>query len=287
MLARGGDGENGIEVAEFGFQGADGVFHLGDELDLAAQVGELLALLGECPGGAVALDDLSPLLDGITVYLDAGYDSQKTRDELASRSLTREIAHKGESAPIQAGQRWPVERTNAWHNAFNKLQRCYERREKAIDAFFDLIDAIITIRRLIREAWTLYRWDTRPANRPLSNHSCARPQIPSVFSPERQRQAGNDERREKDRQKPLSGTPEGDDLILGRVERPDSARVPAVADLHGVTSRFDRRLERVVHFDRPGTLAVNQDVVRATTDLHADRAMRHTQRCWHGESPFP
>jgi len=80
--------------------------------------------------------------------------------------MTGEIAHKGDKAPIQAGQRWHVERTNSWHNNFNKLQRCYERREEVIDAFFDLADAIITVRRLIREAWTLYRWDTRPANRP-------------------------------------------------------------------------------------------------------------------------
>ena len=57
-------------------------------------------------------------------------------------------------------------RTNAWHNNFNKLQRCYERREEVIDAFFDLADAIITVRRLIRESWTLYRWDGRPAKRP-------------------------------------------------------------------------------------------------------------------------
>jgi hypothetical protein len=34
-----------------------------------------------------------------------------------------------------------VERTNAWHNAFNRLQRCYERRENVIDAYFDLADA--------------------------------------------------------------------------------------------------------------------------------------------------
>jgi IS5 family transposase len=52
-----------------------------------------------------------PLPDGITVHLDAGYDSQKTRDELVGRDLTGEIAHKGDKAPIQAGQRWHVERT--------------------------------------------------------------------------------------------------------------------------------------------------------------------------------
>jgi transposase len=110
--------------------------------------------------------ELGPLLEEITVHLDAGYDSGKTRNELASRSLSGEIAHKGDKAPIQAGQRWHVERTNSWHNNFNRLQRCYERSEQVIDAYFDLADTSITLRRLIREAWTLYRWDTRPAKRP-------------------------------------------------------------------------------------------------------------------------
>ena len=78
--------------------------------------------------------------------------------------MTGQIAHKGEKAPIQAGQRWPVERTNAWHNAFNRLQRCYERREEVIDAFFDLADAIITVRSLIRQAWT-----TLPVGQPAAH----------------------------------------------------------------------------------------------------------------------
>jgi transposase len=46
------------------------------------------------------LDELGPLPDEIWVHLDAGYDSQKTRDELASRGMTGEIAHKGDKAPI-------------------------------------------------------------------------------------------------------------------------------------------------------------------------------------------
>jgi hypothetical protein len=50
--------------------------------------------------------------------------------------------------------------------AFNRLQRCYERRRIVIDAYFDLADTIITIRNLIRRAWTTYRWDTRPTRRP-------------------------------------------------------------------------------------------------------------------------
>jgi IS5 family transposase len=112
------------------------------------------------------LQDLGPLPEDVRVHLDAGYDSQATRGELAGRGMTGQIAHKGEKAPIQAGQRWPAERTNAWHNAFNRLQRCYERREEVIDAFFDLADTIITVRSLIRQAWTTYRWDGRPARRP-------------------------------------------------------------------------------------------------------------------------
>jgi len=112
------------------------------------------------------LTGLGPLPEDITVHLDAGYDSAVTLATLAGRGLHGEIAHKGEPAPIQAGRRWPIERTHAWHNAFNRLQRCYERRKAVITAFFDLADAIITLRKLIRLAWTTYRWDTRPRRRP-------------------------------------------------------------------------------------------------------------------------
>ena len=112
------------------------------------------------------LEELGPLPEDVRVHLDAGYDSQATRDELAARGMAGQIAHKGEKAPLQAGRRWPVERTNAWHNAYTRLQRCYERREEVIDAFCDLADAIITVRSLIRQAWTTYRWDKRPARRP-------------------------------------------------------------------------------------------------------------------------
>jgi Transposase DDE domain len=83
------------------------------------------------------LDDVGPLPVNITVHLDSGYDSGKTREELAGRGLRGQIASKGQNAPIQASNRWHVERTNAWHNAFNRLQRCYEHREPVIAALFD------------------------------------------------------------------------------------------------------------------------------------------------------
>ena len=67
------------------------------------------------------------------------------------------IARKGKKTPIQASQRWHVERTRAWQNAFHGLARCYERRATVIDAFFDLADTIITVRSLIRGAWTTHR----------------------------------------------------------------------------------------------------------------------------------
>ncbi len=52
------------------------------------------------------LDKLGPLPDEVTVYLDSGYDSGKTRATLAEHGLAGEIAHKGDTAPIQASKRW-------------------------------------------------------------------------------------------------------------------------------------------------------------------------------------
>jgi len=59
-----------------------------------------------------------------------------------------------------------VERTHAWVNTFNRLQRCYERRQRVVDAFISFAHAIVTLCRLIRIAWTHYRWDARPVRRP-------------------------------------------------------------------------------------------------------------------------
>jgi len=59
-----------------------------------------------------------------------------------------------------------VERTNAWGNQFKKIAWCTERDGTVIGAYLSLAHAIIILRRLIRQAWTLYRWDQRPRNRP-------------------------------------------------------------------------------------------------------------------------
>lgn len=100
------------------------------------------------------------LPERITVHLDAGYDSGKTRDLLDTLGCDYVISKKGE--PLQAGARWVVERTNSWHTrGFRKLQICTEVRTRVIDAFIALAAAIITTRRLIQKAWTRYRRDTR------------------------------------------------------------------------------------------------------------------------------
>ncbi|ANP51098.1 IS5 family transposase [Streptomyces griseochromogenes] len=112
------------------------------------------------------LPELGPLPDKITVHLDAGYDSASSHVLLDERGLRGRIARKGTKAPVQATQRWHVERTHVWQNAFHRLARCYERRLSAIEAFFDLADTIITVRSLIRRAWTTHRWDTRPRRQP-------------------------------------------------------------------------------------------------------------------------
>jgi transposase len=107
------------------------------------------------------------LPEGASVHLDRGYDSFVTRDRLEERGLNAEIAKKGQPAPIQAGQqRWVVERANSWHNAHKKLVWCTEREGRVIDFWVAFSDVVIVVRRLIRECWTRYRWESRPPRRP-------------------------------------------------------------------------------------------------------------------------
>ncbi len=106
------------------------------------------------------------LPDLASVHLDRGYDSFVTRERLQERGLNPEIAKKGQPAPLQAGQRWVVERTNSWHNAHKKLVWCTEREGRVIDFWVAFSDVVIIVRRLIREGWMRYRWESRPPRRP-------------------------------------------------------------------------------------------------------------------------
>jgi hypothetical protein len=76
------------------------------------------------------------------------------------------IAQKGVPAPLRAGLRWVVERTNSWHNAHKKLVWSTEREDRVIDFWIALSNVVIVVRRLIREGWVRYRWEGRPSRKP-------------------------------------------------------------------------------------------------------------------------
>jgi transposase len=109
---------------------------------------------------------LGPLPATPTVHLDAGYDYQSCRAVLADRGLEGQIATRGLPAPIQAGRRWVIERTHAWGNQYGKLRWCTERRRVVVEFWLLLALALIVVGRLIRRAWTHYRWEGRPQRRP-------------------------------------------------------------------------------------------------------------------------
>ena len=113
------------------------------------------------------LEPLGELPDRARVHLDRAYDSATTRRKLAARWLVGEISEKGKpAAPLGAGMRWVVERTNSWSNAHKKLVWCTERCGRVIDFWVAFSDVVIVVRRLIREGWTRYRWEGRPSRRP-------------------------------------------------------------------------------------------------------------------------
>jgi transposase len=113
-----------------------------------------------------AFEALGPLPERVRVHLDRAYDSSVTHQRLEERGLLPEISKKGRPAPLQATKRWVVERTNSWHNAHKKLVWCTERRARVIDFWIAFSNVIIIVRRLIREAWVHYRWESRPHRRP-------------------------------------------------------------------------------------------------------------------------
>ena len=109
---------------------------------------------------------VGPLPDKPTVHLDAGYDWQPCRQVLAERGMASAIAARGVPAPVQAGRRWVIERTHAWGNQYGKLRWCTERRRLVVAFWLALAAAVIVCGRLIRRAWTHYRWQGRPRRRP-------------------------------------------------------------------------------------------------------------------------
>lgn len=60
-----------------------------------------------------------------------------------------------------------VERTNSWRSARKKkLVWWTEREGRVIDFWVAFSGVIIVVRRLIREGWMCYRWESQPPRRP-------------------------------------------------------------------------------------------------------------------------
>jgi DDE family transposase len=94
----------------------------------------------DCPLLAPTLGAAISQLGGIvpeerTCHLDAGYDGQPARQALTGLGFAGQIAAKGVPAPIQAGQRWPVERTHSWMNGYGKLRRMTDRNPAIVEFY--------------------------------------------------------------------------------------------------------------------------------------------------------
>jgi transposase len=113
-----------------------------------------------------ALEALGLPPEPVSVHLDRAYDSSLTRRLLEDRGLVGEISEKGKPSPLGATKRWVVERTNSWSNAHKKLVWCTKRRGRVVNFWVTFSNVIIIVGRLVRKAWTHYRWEGRPSRRP-------------------------------------------------------------------------------------------------------------------------
>jgi len=84
---------------------------------------------------------------------------------LAERRMVGEIATRGLPAPIQASRRWLVERTHAWE-LVRQAALVHRASPAVVEFWLALANAAIVLGRLVRRAWTHYRWDRRPRRRP-------------------------------------------------------------------------------------------------------------------------
>ena len=90
----------------------------------------------------------------------------KSPVDRGKQGLKRSTMVDAEGSLLGTTKRWFVERTNSWTNAHKKLVWCTEREGRVIDFWIALSNAIVILGRLIREAWTHYRWEGRSARRP-------------------------------------------------------------------------------------------------------------------------
>jgi hypothetical protein len=118
------------------------------------------------PSTLERVEALGLLLDGARVHLDRGYDSGSARERLRELGLVGVISEKGKPALLASTRRWVVERLHSWQNTHKKLVWCTERRWRVIDFWVPFSEVVIIVGRLLRIAWTRFRWETGPSRRP-------------------------------------------------------------------------------------------------------------------------
>jgi hypothetical protein len=79
--------------------------------------------------------------------------------------MVGQITRRGVPALIQGGCRWVIERPRLG-NQDGKLRWCTDRRRLVVAFWLAVASAVIVYGRLLRRAWTCYRWQDRPRRRP-------------------------------------------------------------------------------------------------------------------------
>lgn len=103
------------------------------------------------------LQEAATVLDAIdvdlpetaSVHLDRGYDNRAVRELLADAGFDPRIATKKTGSGMKSRQRWVVERTLGWLNAFGQIRRCTDRNVGPRRICLLLAMAIVVVRRLV------------------------------------------------------------------------------------------------------------------------------------------
>ena len=132
-----------------------------------------ILLEGLAPDGGLYLPEHYPVVDAAQltrwrqVLRDQGYAGARVQTVLKDLGCIGVIPPQRAKAPGHVGERWVVERTHSWLNAFGKLRRCTERGAVVVDLFLFLAASIVVIQQLLRAAFLEFRWATRSTTRRL------------------------------------------------------------------------------------------------------------------------
>ena len=96
---------------------------------------------------------------------------------------------------------------------------------------------------------------------------------------EHQGQCGINEGRQEKRQKPLARAPVSDRIARNCGEGHGATRVTPTVNAHSVIASCDRYLDRLIHRDRPGCVAVEFNLIWRAPNLEHDCLVRQPQCC--------